>query len=107
MQAHSGAICSGLAYCEPRRCACKRGGAVSARFLAAPASAVGLTRLLATLIALGFSAAAVAQGYLGKLLDDFNEVKALSQRKQRIEFASKLAPTATRQTGFEINLSWY
>jgi hypothetical protein len=78
---------------------------VSARFLAAPASAAGLTRLLAT--ALDFSAAAVAQGYLGKLLDDLNEVKALSQRKQRIEFASKLAPTVARQTGFEINLSWY
>lgn len=43
-------------------------------------------RLFAAFIALGFSAAAAAQGYLGRLLDDFNEVKALSQRKQRFEF---------------------
>ncbi|MEK7438512.1 MAG: lipid A-modifier LpxR family protein [Pseudomonadota bacterium] len=43
-------------------------------------------RLLAAFIALGFSAAAAAQGYLGRLLDDFNEVKALSQRKQRFEY---------------------
>ncbi|MBK5105915.1 MAG: lipid A deacylase LpxR family protein, partial [Burkholderiales bacterium] len=52
----------------------------------APASSLGLTRLLVAFIALGFSAAAGAEGYLGRLLDDFNEVKALSQRKHRFEY---------------------
>ncbi len=37
-------------------------------------------------LALGFSATACAQGYLRTLLDDFDEVKALSQRKQRFEY---------------------
>ena len=50
-----------------------------------PARRVWLIRLLPALVATSFSAAANAQGYLGRLLDDFNEVKALSQRKQRIE----------------------
>lgn len=43
-------------------------------------------RLLCALFALGFSAAADAQGYLDRLLEDFNEVKALSQRKHRFEY---------------------
>ena len=43
-------------------------------------------RLLAALVAFGFSAAADAQGYLGRVVDDFNEVKALSKRKHRVEF---------------------
>ena len=50
-----------------------------------PARRVWLIRLLPALVAISFSAAASAQGYLGRLLDDFNEVKALSQRKQRVE----------------------
>ncbi len=47
---------------------------------------VWVLRLLLALAALNFSVAANAQGYLDRLLDDFNEVKALSQRKQRFEF---------------------
>jgi len=42
--------------------------------------------LLAAFIALSFSAAAGAEGYLSRLLDDFKEVKALSQRKHRFEY---------------------
>ena len=45
-----------------------------------------LIRLAFRWIALGLSAAACAQGYLGKLQDDFNEVKALSQRRHRFEY---------------------
>jgi len=45
-----------------------------------------LARLALVCFALGASASACAQGYLGRLLDDFNEVKALSQRKHRFEY---------------------
>ena len=45
-----------------------------------------LVRLAFACVALGASADACAQGYLGKLLDDFEEVKALSQRRQRFEY---------------------
>ena len=43
-------------------------------------------RLAFACLALGASVSACAQGYLGKLQDDFDEVKALSQRKHRVEF---------------------
>jgi lipid A 3-O-deacylase len=48
--------------------------------------ALRLLRLLAASFALGASGAAGAQGHLGELLDDFAEVKALSQRRQRFEY---------------------
>jgi hypothetical protein len=47
---------------------------------------IGAARIALACLALGCSAGASAQGYLGRLLDDFEEVKALSQRKQRFEF---------------------
>jgi len=46
----------------------------------------GAACLALACVALGCSAGACAQGYLGRLLDDFEEVKALSQRKQRFEY---------------------
>ncbi len=57
-----------------------------ARYFATPAIRCGLARLALACLALGASAGACAQGYLGELLDDFNEVKALSQRRQRFEY---------------------
>lgn len=52
--------------------------------------------MLLALVALGFSAAASAEGYLGRLADDFNEVKALSQRRQRFEFENDVFFTTDR-----------
>jgi len=46
---------------------------------------VHLLRYAFACFALGVSAGACAQGYLGRLLDDFEEVKSLSQRRQRFE----------------------
>ena len=42
--------------------------------------------LLVAPLTLVFSTTADAQGYLGRLVEDFKEVKALSKRKHRVEF---------------------
>ena len=49
-----------------------------------------MARAVFACAALGYSAGAGAQGYLGKLLDDFAEVKALSQRRQRFEYENNV-----------------
>jgi hypothetical protein len=57
-----------------------------ARCFAAPAIRGSLVRLAFVCLALGLSTGAAAQGYLGRLLEDFSGVKAQSQRRQRFEY---------------------
>ncbi|MBE0620330.1 MAG: lipid A deacylase LpxR family protein [Burkholderiales bacterium] len=61
-----------------------------ARRIVTPAIRHSLARLACACLAFGLSAGACAEGYLGTLLDDFNEVKALSQRRDRFEYENDI-----------------
>jgi len=56
-----------------------------------PAFRRGAVRFALGCLALGVSEAPAPKAYLARLLDDFNEVKALSQRRQRFEFENDVS----------------